>query len=463
MQIVSSTFLAVAAIILIFWRGPHRGLWSFMFLTPFGAAAAFNLPAAGGASIGVIDLAALSLFGLVLMTPDGIARLAGTMRPGLPGFYLFLLSVFCMVSAVLFPRLFQSATEVFGIARNEQVARIVMSPLRPSTGNFTQLFRILLDAMAFFAMAAVFRLRPDPKPVITAMIVATIVQLALGLADIMTVAVGQQSLLDVIRTANYDMLVGTTMGGLTRMVGGFPEASSFGYYSLGLFGFWLEYWILGRRRSLGFWMMLISAYLLLRSTSSSSYVAAMVFLITFALISVIRGYQRTVTRRAVSMVLGFVLITWFAAVALIVAYETVEPLTDYLDTVLFDKATSDSGVERMGWNTQAWQNFLDTWTLGAGIGSVRASNWLLGCLSSIGLVGTAIFLMFLSSLASAPSISADRDRMAVIRALKAGCLAMFLSAMLTTATPDLGVFFFVLAGLCAGLSRGGQFDRPAPV
>lgn len=459
MAVVPSTFLAIAAILLIFLKGPHRGLWLFMLLTPFGAAAAFNLPAVGGASIGVMDLAAVVLFMMVFLTPDGIARLAGTMRLGQPGFYIFLLALFSMASAVLFPRLFQSATEVFGLSRSDNQTSIILVPLRATTGNFTQLFRILLDVIIFLALATVFRLRPDPRPVMTAMVVATLVHLALGVADVLTVAAGQQALMDVIRTANYDMLIGTTMGGLTRMIGGFPEASSFGYYALGLFGFWLQYWIFGLRRGLGFSMMLISAFLLVRSTSSSSYVAGVVFLVTFGLISVTRGYQRTVSRRGLSMTLSGVLIAWLALVFLLVAYQTVEPLTSFLDNVLFDKADSSSGIERMSWNTQAWQNFLDTWTMGAGIGSVRASNWLLACLASIGLIGTMIFLAFLVSLARLPSVSRNRDRDAVIRALKAGCLAMFLSAMLTTATPDLGVFFFALAGLAAGLARGGQMEE----
>ncbi|HBN30079.1 MAG TPA: hypothetical protein DD416_02380, partial [Rhodobacteraceae bacterium] len=76
MQIVPSTFLALAVILLLLWRGPFRGLWLFLLLTPFGAAAAFNLPAVGGASIGVMDLAAVALFAIEFLTPDGIARLA---------------------------------------------------------------------------------------------------------------------------------------------------------------------------------------------------------------------------------------------------------------------------------------------------------------------------------------------------------------------------------------------------
>ena len=76
----------------------------------------------------------------------------------------------------------------------------------------------------------------------------------------------------------------------------------------------------------------------------------------------------------------------------------------------------------MRWNTHAWQSFLDTWLMGAGIGSVRASNWLLACPASIGLIGTSLFLGFLYTLARLPSISQTPKRDAVIRALKAGCL-----------------------------------------
>lgn len=458
MQIVPSTFLALAVILLLLWRGPFRGLWLFMLLTPFGAAAAFNLPAVGGASIGAMDLAAVALFMIVFLTPDGIARLAGTMRAGQPGFYLMLLVVFSIASAVLLPRLFQGATEVFGLSRADNQTTIILVPLRPTSGNFTQLFRILLDAMTFLALATVFRLRPDPRPVLTAVIVATGVHLTLGAVDVLTVNIGAQGLMDVIRTANYDMLVGTTMGGITRMVGGFPEASSFGYYSLGLFGFWLQYWILGQKRGLALAMVAISGFLLLRSTSSASYVAGIVFLLTFALMSVTLGAKSRINRRGLSLAFGGALIAWLALLAIFTAYQTVESLSAFLDTVLFEKADSSSGVERMRWNTYAWQNFLDTWLLGAGIGSVRASNWLLACLASIGLIGTLVFLGFLYTLARLPATSQMPERDAIIRALKAGCLAMFLSAMLTTATPDLGVFFFALAGLAAGLSRGGQIQ-----
>jgi len=458
MQIVPSTFLAFVALVYIAIRGPYRGLWVFLALTPFGAAAAVNLPALGGASIMAMDLVAALMFVMVVLSPDGVARVLGTMRVGQPGFFLLLLVGFSIVSALLFPRVFQGWTETFAIARSETESVIVMTPLHATTGNLTQLFRIFLDAMTFLALATVFRLRPDPGPVLQALVVATLVHGALGAADVLSVDFGRADILNVIRTANYSILAGSTMAGLTRMVGGFPEASSFGYYALGLFGFWLQYWISGARRGLGLGMLVLSGFLLLRSTSSASYVALVAYLISFGLWSVFRRSRglRGVDRRAVALAVGGILAAWIVVIGLFLAYQTIDSLSAYLDNVLFDKASSQSGIERLGWNIQAWQNFRDTWLMGAGLGSVRASNWLLASLASLGLIGTAIFLAFLAAIARLGTASAMPERDALVGALKSACLAMFLSAMLTTSTPDFGVFFFALAGLAAGLSRGGQ-------
>jgi hypothetical protein len=48
-----------------------------------------------------------------------------------------------------------------------------------------------------------------------------------------------------------------------------------------------------------------------------------------------------------------------------------------------------------------------------------------------------------------------------VGALKAAAGAFLISAMLTASTPDLGVIFFAVCGLIAGLSRGAQLEsRP---
>lgn len=457
MEIVPSTALALAALLALAIMGPHRGLWVFLACTPFGAAAAFNLPAAGGASILVSDLAALMMFAMLWVQPDAPGRIAGTMRAFQPGFWMLLLVIVCAISALFFPRLFLGATDVFGISRANNEVGIIEIPLHPTTGNLTQLFRIFLDAAAFFATATVFRLRPDGRTVLIAMAVATFVNAALGWIDVLSFSVGLPQLLGPIQTANYAILSDVAMAGLKRMIGGFPEASAFGYYTLGLFAFWLHMWVVRGRSWLITLALVVSTVALLRSTSSSAYVAAAAFVLAYAGMRLASGAGRSVSHRSVGVTLGLVGGLALGLMALGLAYLLIEPVNAFLDRALFDKMGTASGVERMSWNTQAWRNFLETWGVGAGLGSMRASNWLLACLGSIGALGTALFLCFVAALARLPA-GGEAERAPVIGALKSGCFALFISANLTAPTPDLGIFFFAMAGLATGLARGGVLE-----
>ncbi|MGC9368076.1 MAG: hypothetical protein ACP5DX_00920 [Paracoccaceae bacterium] len=461
MEIVASTFLAMAALAALAATGPHRGLWLVMAVAPFGAAAAFNLPALGGASILALDLMAITLFGLVALSRDGLRQITGTMRLGQPGFWLLLLGLFCIAAALFFPRLFHGQTEVFSLARGDVGAAIISVPLGPSTGNLTQFFRIGLGVFAFLALATTFRRRPDAQPVVAAMIVATCVHFTLGWLDVTVHAAGLPELLEPIRTANYSMLTESRMGGLKRMVGGFPEASSYGYFTLALLGFWLQYWMAGGRSRAAGWMLMATVIVLLRGTSSSAYVAAAIFGISFAGLAYLRRLRHRVPRRSAAIWVGVGVLVWLGAIGVFAAYQLVDPVTAYLDRALFEKLEGSSGVERMSWNAQAFRNFMETWMMGAGLGSMRASNWLLACLGSIGLIGTGLFMAFLGATAVLHEGGGDAERAVVIKALKAACLAQFCAAMLILATPDLGIFFFVLAGLAAGLARGGRLAARA--
>ncbi|TMV86155.1 hypothetical protein FGG78_20125 [Thioclava sp. BHET1] len=461
MQIVPSTVLALIVVLALCLKGPYRGLWVFLAATPFGVAAAFNLPAAGGASIMVSDLAALTLFCTLWLQPEGTGRILGTMRPFQPGFWLILLSLYCIVSAMIGPRFFEGATEVFSISRVNNQDGIISVPLRPTTGNLTQLFRIFLDACTFFALATVLRERPDARWVRRALTIATVVHVTLGWLDVMTALTGTAVLMEPIRTANYSILATDALQGIKRMIGGFSEASSFGYYTLGLFGFWLVYWIRARDRRGAGWMLILTTMVLLRSTSSSAYVAAVGFILTLIGIALTTGLRRSVDKRIAGLAIWSIVTGWLILMAAAAAYALISPVSAFIDRLLFDKLDTSSGMERMSWNVQAWKNFTDTALMGTGLGAMRASNWLLACLGAIGVIGTALFTAFLGTLITAPAPQDDPDRAATIRGLQCGCLAMFISAMLTAPTPDLSIFFFALAGLAAGLSRGAVVEMHA--
>ncbi|MEL6570931.1 MAG: hypothetical protein AAFQ64_04690 [Pseudomonadota bacterium] len=455
MQIVLSSVLALLVIAALAFRGPYRGLWLFMAVTPLGAAAAINLPAVGGASILVADLVALTMFALVIIHREGPRLMAGTMRVGHPGFWLMLLFIYATFASLMFPTIFSGQTEVFSLSRSANESGIISIPLRPSSGNLTQLFRLGLGVAIFFALATVFRVRPDGTTILTAIVVATVVNAGLGWLDVATYAVGAEALLEPIRSANYSILYDVRMVGVKRMIGGFPEASAFGYFSLGLFAFWFQYWLDTPRSRLVVIMVVLAAVAVLRSTSSASYVAFLAYLMTAGLIWAMRTFGRETSRRSVGIAISAVIVAWLGAIAIFASYEYVSSVQAFLDRALFNKLDGASGVERLSWNAQAFRNFWETATMGAGLGSVRASSWIMATLASLGAIGTALFFAFIASvlLPSSGTMNDDK-RLNIVRALQSVCVALLISACLTGATPDLGIFFFAVCGLAAGLRRG---------
>ncbi|MGR3802522.1 hypothetical protein [Marinibacterium profundimaris] len=463
MEIVPSTFLALAAIATLFAIGPYRGLWAFIGLAPFGAAAALNLPAVGGATIGQLELTLCFVLLIAAASPGGPDRLVGTLRPGQPGFWLLLVILYGVLSAAFLPRVFAGATDIFGLSRDVNADRIISIPLGPSNGNITQTFYMVLSAACFLAVATLFRVRPDEKAVLTAMVVCTSVNFGLGMIDVISSFVGLPELLDPIRTANYAMATQHTMAGIKRMVGGFPEASAFGAFTVVLFGFWLHYWVIAPRSRLVTAMFAMTAFCVLRSTSSGAYVALIGLLGVYSIWLVWVASRGRFSRRVASVLVWMILGTWLLGVGVVTAYNLVPGVTEFLDDTLLNKLESDSGVERMSWNIQAWKNFVETWTMGAGLGSVRASNWLMACLGSLGILGTAAYLAFLGSMFRAPAQTGVETRDHVIQALKVACLAQVIAAMPTAPTPNLGTSFFIFAGLIVGLSRSAAAARDLPM
>jgi len=464
MQIVLSSVLALVVIAVLAFRGPYRGLWMFFAVTPLAAAAAINLPAVGGASILVSDLVALMMFALVIVHRNGLTLMAGTMRFGQPGFWMLLLMLYASFATLMLPSVFAGQTEVFSLSRRANESGIISIPLGPSSGNLTQLFRLGLGVAIFYATATVFRVRPDGRTILTALTVATGVNVALGWLDVATYAVGLEAVLEPIRSANYAILYDVRMAGLKRMIGGFPEASSFGYFSLGLFAFWFQYWLDTPKSRFVVFTVVITAVAVLRSTSSASYVAFVAYLVTVGLLWGGRTFGMQTERRTIAIAIGGLLVAWLAVIAIFASYEYVGAVQAFLDRALFNKLDGASGVERLSWNTQAFQNFLDTGLMGAGLGSVRASSWFMATLASLGLIGTGLFALFIASVLWPVRPSNPQDnRWAVVRALQSACIALLISACLTGATPDLGVFFFAFCGLAAGLRRGVILEAAQPL
>ena len=447
MELTTTTPIAVFAAVLLIRLGPVWGLPVLFSVLPLGAAAAFNLPALGDSSIIVADIVTCVFIAIVIASPGQLDAILEKCRAGTPGFFLVATLALGFIITAFSPRLFAGATDVFSVGRVAGEVGVVIRPLGPNSGNVTQSFRLSLGVLAFLTSAAILKAGRDDRLVVLAFVSATMVNLALATYDYATWATGMPQLMAWLRTANYSILDDHEIAGVKRIIGDFPEASAFGYYSLGLFGFWYSYWLSGGQMSKAWLMVAVAAAMVLLSGSSAAYVAFGAFLaVSFATVLVTTDLHRIPRRVAVAVGASMILLPFVAAIGWILLQSS-SGFWEFFDRVLFSKLDSDSAIERGSWNTQALRNFLDTWMIGAGLGSVRASNFLVALLSSIGLAGTVLYAGFLYTFARSRYRGLSDESAAVAQGCRAACLILVLKAFITKSTPDLEVPFFLYAGV----------------
>lgn len=443
-----TTPLALILSAAVFLLGPIRGFPYLMASLPLGAGAAFNLPSLGGASVLVGNLTAAAYLAGCLVCPAFLQRLRGVLRPEQTGFQLSLFVFFALGVTYLAPQWFANQTVVFSIERGVESEIIEYSPLHSSTGNITQGLYFLQSVLIFLAVRASFR-EEDFFWITRGFLVATIVHLFLAGADLLTYTLGLTDWMGLIQTANYTILSESTLGGLKRIVAGFSEASTCGGFTLGLLGFWIGYWLGGGSRMPWIQAGLLSLVLLF-STASSAYAAGVMFLFILLSVLVLKTLlQRTSPREnallSISTVAGIMAVCMLLLV-MVVSTEVYE----FFDRVAFSKLSSDSGVERGRWNESAFQNFLDTGYLGAGLGSVRGSSLLFSLLGTLGIVGLCFYVWLIVRLVDdflAERMSQDSEVPAVRTGAAAVCLALFCNYLLINSSPDMGLTWMIAAAL----------------
>jgi hypothetical protein len=143
---------------------------------------------------------------------------------------------------------------------------------------------------------------------------------------------------------------------------------------------------------------------------------------------------------------------------------TAETVRSFLNILLFDKSSSDSAIDRGRWNQAAVEAFLATYGFGAGIGSVRASSFALAVLANLGGVGIVAYgaFLLLTLFRRAPR-PLDWFIVEVRAAARTACVALLIAATISGALIDLGLPFFILAGLACAANDLAFKQRVAPV
>jgi hypothetical protein len=305
------------------------------------------------------------------------------------------LVIYAIFGAIVFPRLFAGQTTVFIVS--QQRSGYYEAPLAPVSQNITQAAYFVLGALVFFAASFALQRKNCIADIRRGYMFMATTNALLGVIDLAGKVAGMGDALRPIRTANYALLTEAIQQGFWRITGGQPEASAYAAVSLGCLAFTYSYWRkTGDRYS--FWLSLLLLFLLVLSTSSTAYVGLAILCIPVGL-SIIKSLfsKRLEFGQIVVISLG---VCGLALILFMVIAKPdfSAPFARLMDDMLFNKLSSSSGQERAYWNYKSLQSFVDTFGLGVGIGSSRASSWPIAVLSQLGILGFVLIAALVARL-----------------------------------------------------------------
>ena len=443
--------LATLVVCLVGWfAGTDFLIVALLVSTVFGAAAAVTVTSLGSANIQPAYL----LLGFVVLYAFArpSVRLAAGASLAFPreGFWLAATTLYAILAAAFLPRIFDGSTYVYTIARTEVELGLLLSPLAPSTGNVTQTIYFIGDLLCFLMFVAFCREPAGVKAVVTAGLIAAAVNLFFAALDLLTFWTGTAGVLGFLRNATYRMLDDALVGNFKRIVGSFPEASTFAYYTVGLFAFCGKLWLARVWPRLTGSLALLSLLAVVFSTSSSGYagLAASIALLFLSVLAEVA--TRPVPRTAFVFVLFVPVLIGIGLVGLRLHEPAWRAAADLVEQTVFDKLDTQSGVERSRWNRQALTNLVETDGLGGGVGSVRASSFPIAVLGNIGVIGGMVYGVFLIRVFACRHRGwIDAFPQACQGAARHACFAQLAAASVAGSFIDLGLPFFIFAGLAA--------------
>lgn len=477
-QLIGLIFAALAGLALL-----HSSRAAFMILAIaclFQAAAAIIVTAIGGASITPAHLV-LGFFTLaVILRRKGLSSALSALRFPRPGTWLAMMTLWAVMTGFVMPRLFYGTFEVYPLGIQNSLGIIAPIPVGPVSSNMTQSVYFIGNLIAFLMTAGLARSHGLLRSAAFGILVATIVNLAFVLIDQLTFAIGRSDLLDFMRNAGYGQLFHATVLGMKRITGTFPEASSFAGFGIGLFAFSLRLWRGGVFTKLSGPLAAVMFATLILSTATTAYVALAAFLpLVYA--NTFSGLDPELPRNRSARARRGILFALVPVGALSLAtLYAIKPdmfsgIADFFREAVLSKVSSalespsapvfnDSGGERSRWNMAGLQVIASSYGLGAGLGSVRTSSFLIGLPANIGILGAILFALFFASLfrriRPARGEPSHPESIQIAAAARSALLAVFIAAAASAGTADLGIMFYIYAGLAsASVFQTVSFDR----
>lgn len=452
MELSIPGLLVCAALLLIGrWFGAPVLIGLFASLA-FGSTAFATLTALGGSSPLIYTLFALGLI-VVTLCRKSFARDIGTVLGTHRSAWIVMgLVLYTFGSAIILPRLFAGQTTAFVIYRGS----ILELPLQPTNGNITQAAYFAVGALTYFVFSMALLRRHGMRVVTIGFFVFVGINALLGALDLAGKLVGLGDVLIGIRTANYALLTEVSEGGFWRIVGGHPEASSFAIVTISGLAFCFAYWrSSGSRLALA--LGVSSLLLVMLSTSSTGYGAIALLGVAFAFGSLRSLLKGRILTRDLAVAACLPILIGLTTTIYVAHPKAIEPIIKLVDSTLIKKGESQSAQERAYWNERSLTALVDTMGLGIGLGSSRASSWIIAVISQLGLVGTGLMIALLAALLKGPGLGRPTESgdgsLALFMGARACAFGFLVGASLSGGAADPGVMFFICLAVVVSLRR----------
>jgi hypothetical protein len=414
----------------------------------FGSTAIVSMPALGSSSPLIYAAFALLLVARAALRRDFTQALGLVFRQHITAFVACTLVFYAFASAIILPALF--AGDVSALVPIDGIITEVR--LAPSGGNITQTAYLVVGIAAFFSLRILLLDFKNIKTVRSGLFAYVIANVLLGLIDLGGKLAGLGDWLFPIRSAGFALLIDVEASGFWRIAGGYSEASSFAISCLACIAFVFMYWRWTASK-LALFMTLVLFALLLFSTSTTAYVGLAV-LVSFAAISVCSTFFTGRMKFHDLLLFTMLLLVSASGLGLYLYNENLyEPLRDLIQTMVFEKANSDSGQERSYWNEISLQNFIETYGLGIGMGSSRSSSWFVSVLSQLGIFGALLFGAILAAIfngAGSIRVSCQSEIYALVTSARAMTIGWLTGICIAGSSADPGLLVFLALAIVLG-------------
>lgn len=329
---------------------------------------------------------------------------------------------------------------------------ITRSQLGFGSGNITQPLYLLA---AFAITISIYQLLLQTntrRMVYQAIFVGAAMAIAAGLIDMATAGTG---LLAPLRTATYVIMDSDDVGGMRRVIGFNTEASAYGALVLS-FGAMIYFMRLGEALG-GVYakiqtpMALALIALTVLSTSSAAFLGLAVLGVIAVVANVMALRHPADEKRALIQLLvigaGILLVA-----ALVVATPSMfSGAVELVDSLIFKKTSSSSYSERSSWNIVSLEGLVATGGYGVGVGSTRASSWPVAVLSSTGVIGGLLMIMFFLRLATLSLRGANDDIRRVVTGARYSLAVCLVPGAVAGTLVDFGAFNATLFAITTAL------------